>query len=105
MDKYNLQKKLPPCQVSRKLVSQVENFLNVQIPKLFQKELASMSGIFQGQNSGNLRKYALYIQEGGQTTELKRIDDFKGATFPAKVDRSDEREAWKTAVARLTSNT
>lgn len=85
MDKYTLQKKLPPCQVTRKLVSQIENFLNVQIPKLFQKELASMSGMFQGQNSGSLRKYALYIQEGGQTKELKKIDDFKGSTFPAKV--------------------
>jgi len=85
VDKFTLRKRLPPCQVNRKLVSQVENFINVQIPKLFQKELASMSGIFQGQNSGNLRKYALFIQEGTQTSELKRLDDLKGAVFSGKI--------------------
>ena len=85
MDKFSIRKRLPPCQVSRKLVSQVENYFNVQIPKLFQKELASMSGIFQNQNSGNLRKYSLYLQQGSQTDELKRIDDLKGAVFPKKV--------------------
>jgi len=85
VDKFTLRKRLPPCQVSRKLVSQVENFLNVQIPKLFQKELASMSGIFQGQNAGNLRKYALYLQQGTQTVELKKLEDLKGAVFSNKV--------------------
>jgi len=85
VDKVTLQKRLPPCQVTRKLISQIENFLNVQIPKLFQKELASMSGIFQGQNSGNLKKYALYVQQGSQTEELKKIDDLKGAVFPNKI--------------------
>jgi len=85
VDKFTLRKRLPPCQVSRKLVSQVENFLNVQIPKLFQKELASMSGIFQGQNAGNLRKYAIYLQQGTQTVELKKLEDLKGAVFSNKV--------------------
>jgi len=85
VDKFTLQKRLPPCQVTRKMISQLENFLNVQIPKLFQKELASMSGIFQGQNAGSLRKYALYVQQGSQTEEFKRSDELKGAVFSNKV--------------------
>ena len=85
MDKFSLKKRLPPCQVNRKLVAQIENFINVQIPKLFQKELASMSGIFQGQNSGNLRKYTLFVQQGSQTNEFKRLDELKGAVFPNKI--------------------
>jgi len=85
VDKITLQKRLPPCQVTRKMISQLENFLNVQIPKLFQKELSSMSGIFQGQNAGSLRKYSLYVQQGSQTDELKKLDDLKGSVFSNKV--------------------
>jgi len=85
VDQISLQKRLPPCQVSRKMISQLENFLNVQVPKLFQKELASMSGIFQGQNASSLRKYALYVQQGSQTEELKKLEDLKGSVFSNKV--------------------
>ncbi len=87
MEKFSLQKRLTSCRVTKKLVAQVENYLLVQIPRIFKDELASMSGIFDAKNVNALRKYTLTLQDGNREAELKGINDFKPALFSRTTDR------------------
>lgn len=81
MQKLNHRVPLPSCTVDKKLITQLENFLLANTPRLLKKELSQMMGLYDLKTPASLITYSINISEKKELHQLDSIKKFKSEVF------------------------
>jgi len=85
MKKLTKRFNLPSCTVDKRLITQLETYLNTRIPTFLKKDLTQMMNLYDLKNPASLRTYALTIEEGKEVSQLESIKQYREENFDPKI--------------------